>query len=95
MAARVVRTLRRTPVVAAVALAALGLIAPAADAAAPRKFANCTALTAVFPHGVGKPGARDHVSGHGKPITKWTHDAATYSRNTGLDRDKDGVACER
>ncbi len=66
-------------------------------------FKNCTALNKVYPHGVGKPGAKDHSSS--KPVTNFKVDKALYQANDGprntktgeydLDRDNDGVACEK
>jgi hypothetical protein len=67
-------------------------VAPAAPAA--QSFANCDALNAVYPHGVGRPGAVDHVSGSSAPVTDFQVDAAVYAANTGRDRDGDGIACE-
>ena len=70
---------------------------PTASKSAPpstRKFANCAELNAVYPHGVGRPGARDHTTGT-PPVTTFLVDAALYAANTGRDRDKDGIACER
>ncbi len=60
---------------------------------APRVYANCAALNRVYPHGVGLPGAVDRTSG--TRVTTFTRDAATYRLNTGRDRDKDKIACER
>lgn len=59
----------------------------------PVKYANCTALNMVYPHGVGRPGAKDQSSG--VPVTTFTVDLATYNLNTASDRDKDGIACEK
>lgn len=56
-------------------------------------YANCKALNARYPHGVGLPGARDHTSG--VPVTTFTRNRAVYLANTGRDRDKDKIACER
>ena len=72
-------------------LAFTGTSAPSATAAT--RYANCTAMNKVYKHGVAKPGARDKSSG--KPVTTFRVDRATYSANTHLDRDKDGVACEK
>jgi Excalibur calcium-binding domain len=48
-------------------------------------------------HGIGKAHARDHTSG--TPVTNFTRSDRLYriaiSYNRGLDRDKDGVACEK
>ncbi len=72
---------------------ALSLADPAEAAAPPRKYANCTALNKVYPHGVGKPGAVDKSSS-GK-VTNFTRNAKVYALNAGSDRDKDGIACEK
>ena len=56
-------------------------------------YKNCAALNKVYPHGVGRPGARDHTSG--KPDTRFAVNKAVYRANTARDRDKDGIACER
>lgn len=58
-------------------------------------FANCAALNAIYPHGVGLPGAVDHVSGSSKPVTTFTRSTALYEANTARDRDGDGIACEQ
>ncbi|RLP77372.1 hypothetical protein D9V32_02675 [Mycetocola tolaasinivorans] len=65
---------------------------PAAKA---KTYANCAALNKVYPHGVGRSGAVDRVSGKSKPVTNFTRNTAVYNANTKLDRDKDGVACEK
>jgi hypothetical protein len=62
---------------------------------AARVFANCTALNKVYRHGVGKKGARDHVSGTSKPVTNFTVNTAVYLANAKSDRDRDGIACEK
>lgn len=70
---------------------------PAADAAAaPRVFANCTQINKVYPHGVGRSGARDKgTSKSFRPVTTFKRDTALYTANKKSDRDKDGVACEK
>ncbi|GIF25636.1 hypothetical protein BJ973_003914 [Actinoplanes tereljensis] len=80
---------------AAVTVAA-ALIAAPAQAALPKpaKYQNCAALNAVYKHGVAKAGAADKVSS-GKPVTTFLVYPDTYAKNTHLDRDKDGVACEK
>jgi hypothetical protein len=69
-----------------------------ADAAS-STYKNCTALHKKYPHGVGKSGATDKVSGSSKPVTNFTKSTKTYKaamkKNKGLDRDKDGIACEQ
>lgn len=61
------------------------------------KFKNCTALNKVYAHGVGKSGARDHTSG--TPVTDFKKSTSLYKKiikyRKSLDRDKDGIACER
>jgi hypothetical protein len=56
-------------------------------------FANCTATHRYYLHGIGKPGAHDHTSG--TPVTTFYVSTALYQANTTLDRDNDGIACER
>jgi hypothetical protein len=58
-----------------------------------RSFSNCTAMHNVYPHGVGKLHAHDHTSS-GNPVTNFYRSNALYYANSGLDRDKDNVACE-
>ena len=94
-----VRRLGRTAGVAvtglAVSLGGVVLVAPSADAAT-GIYRNCTALHAKYKHGVGRAGARDHTSG--RPVTTFTRNTRVYkiamSKNRGLDRDRDGIACE-
>ena len=65
--------------------------------AAPPVYKNCTNLNKKYPHGLGKLGARDHTTS-GTPVTNFKRSTKLYklamSYNRGLDRDKDGVACE-
>jgi hypothetical protein len=62
-----------------------------ADAA--RTYSNCTKLNKVYPHGVGKPGARDKTSG--ARVTNFKRSRALYKANKARDRDGDGIACEK
>lgn len=91
-------------IITSLATAALLLTASAvpANAGAYRSYKNCTELNKVYPHGVGKSGARDKTSG--KPVTNFRVNSAAYSYNDGvnrrfgerdLDRDNDGIACEK
>jgi hypothetical protein len=50
-------------------------------------------LTEYFKHGIGRAGARDHTSG--TPVTNLKRSHRLYRLNRGLDRDHDGVACEK
>jgi hypothetical protein len=85
-----------------VALVALVLAAPAA-AHKPNHppYKNCTMFNKKYPHGVGKVGARDRAMNGGvleDPVTNFRRSNAIYAaalaHNKGLDRDKDGIACE-
>ena len=62
---------------------------------AAKHFKNCTALNKVYPHGVGKPDATDHVSGRTRRVRNFYVDLALYKANKGSDRDHDGIACEK
>lgn len=79
-----------------IAAPALLVITPA-DAAVPAKWQNCTTVNKRLPHGVGRANARDKTSG--TPVTNFRRDTALYNAamraNGGLDRDKDGIACEK
>jgi hypothetical protein len=70
------------------------VFASSGAAKTPRKFRNCAALNTVYPHGVGRVGARDHTSGT-PPVTTFKRNTALYQVNKGRDGDKDGVACEQ
>jgi hypothetical protein len=76
---------------AAVSSAAVSARGPLAA----KPFANCTALNKKHAHGVGKKGAKDKVSGKTKPVTNFAVSNALYNENKSMDRDKDGVACEK
>lgn len=68
-----------------------------ATSTAKYKFKNCTAMNKVYRHGVGKKGAKDHTSG--KAVKTFKVSTALYKKiiryRSGLDRDKDGIACEK
>lgn len=74
----------------------LVLVTPA-DAAVPAQWQNCTVVNNRLPHGVGRANARNHTSG--TPVTTFRRDTALYNTairaNGGLDRDHDGIACEK
>lgn len=77
----------------------------AADASVkPKSYANCTELHKDYPHGVGRKGAHDHTRSGSNPVTNFTVSTKVYSYNDGqarhpgerdLDRDNDGIACEK
>lgn len=75
--------------------AALTVMTAQPAEAATVTYKNCTALNKHYPHGVGKSGAHDRVSGSSKPVTNFTRSTATYRANAKSDRDKDGIACEK
>jgi hypothetical protein len=79
----------------AFALVSVSVPAQAVTHAASGKFKNCKALNAKYSHGVGRPGAKDHTKSKRGPVVNFTVDAKVYAANSGLDRDKDGVACEK
>lgn len=89
--------------IAVLAVLAAPLGAVTADAApAARAYKNCKALNKVYPHGVGKTTAKDKTSG--KRVTNFTKSNKVYAMNDGrvkskgqydLDRDNDGIACEK
>lgn len=58
---------------------------------------NCTALNKKYPHGLGKKNATDKTKG--TPVTNFKRSTKLYKKamkyNKGLDRDKDGIACEK
>jgi Excalibur calcium-binding domain len=61
--------------------------------AAPRKFGNCKTMNSVYPHGVGRSGAVDRGA---TKVRDFHIDAALYAMNRkALDRDDDGIACEK
>jgi hypothetical protein len=69
----------------------------AASGAVTAPWKNCTQVNKRYPHGIGKVRARDKTSG--TPVTNFKHSNALYltamRNNKGLDRDKDGIACEK
>ena len=56
---------------------------------------NCTNFNRTYPHGVGRVGARDR----GGNVTTFKRSNKIYNtaerHNSDLDRDNDGVACEK
>jgi hypothetical protein len=83
--------------IAAVALVTSSGTAFGSGTAIPALYKNCTNLNKRYPHGLGRVGARDHTSG--TPVTNFKRSTKLYklamSYNRGLDRDKDGIACEK
>jgi hypothetical protein len=63
-------------------------------------YDNCTQFNKRYPHGVGKAGAHDKTKSRtSEPVTNFLRSTLIYNRvmrvNPDLDRDKDGVACEK
>ena len=89
--------IRRASVILVAGAIAAGAVGQAAHARVPAQWKNCTVVNKKYAHGIGKAGARDHTSG--TPVTTFTHNTKLYqqaiSANGGLDRDKDGIACEQ
>jgi hypothetical protein len=87
---------RRLGAISAAAAACAALANPA-SAAIPAQWKNCAHVNRTFPHGLGKVGAHDRTTS-GAPVTNFKRSTRLYriamSYNRGLDRDKDGIACE-
>ena len=58
-----------------------------------KSYKNCTKLTKVYEHGVGRPRAKDKTST--SPLRTSRRAEALHRANKHLDRDGDGIACER
>jgi hypothetical protein len=94
------RTKLTALLVAVVIASTVALMVASARAATdtiPVRWKNCTNVNKRYPHGVGKLRARDKTSG--TPVTNFYRSTRLYlvamSYNKGLDRDKDGIACEK
>ena len=81
------------------ARADVAAVSPSAGAAMPALYRSCARFNAKYPHGVGKAKATDTTKGSSPPVTTFKRSTKLYnlamSNNKGLDRDKDGVACEK
>lgn len=98
------RTRRLAALTLSLAALTLPLTVSSSSAAVQAKhYSSCSALQKVYPHGVGKQGARDKSSS--TPVRNFTVSTKVYGMNDGprnqatgeydLDRDNDGVACEK
>ena len=76
------------------ALAGQASAAQGSVAAQSKTYPNCKALNAVYPHGVGRVGARDKTKS-GTPVTNFKRSNKLYRENKARDRDGDKVACEK
>ncbi|WP_313891072.1 excalibur calcium-binding domain-containing protein [Psychrobacillus sp.] len=71
----------------------ISTISPVPTDAAAQKFANCKELNKVYAGGVAKDAKVKNKGG--KTKYKPTVSSEIYNLNSGKDRDKDGIACER
>jgi hypothetical protein len=87
--------MRKIAVLAAVALVLQSLSGPAYAAISPhtKVFKNCTELNKTYPGGVAKSKGIKNKGGATKKTP--TVNAKLYAENSGKDRDKDGIACEK
>lgn len=94
--------MRTTPIAAALSALALALTGAAvvsgpAQAHTTGIHDNCTNLNQKWKHGVGRKDAKDKTTGD--PVTSFTRNTKAYKtaikHNSTLDRDKDGIACEK
>ena len=80
-------------------IAALGLPALPAQAAPSgvKHYANCTAVHRVYSGGIAKSGVKyNKVSGINRALKgNVKHSTALYNANRKMDRDHDGVLCEK
>jgi hypothetical protein len=88
------------PTFAAVPNAGAGAVGPSVGAAMPALYVKCANYNRKFPHGLGRAGASDETkSTTSEPVTNFRRSTKLYklamTYNKGLDRDKDGVACEK
>jgi hypothetical protein len=86
-----------TLVAAALALAAPTSAVVRTTGAVPKLYKNCTNFNKKYPHGVGRAKARDKTKG--EPVTTFRRSTKLYKiamrHNSDLDRDDDGIACEK
>lgn len=87
---------------ALISVAAATTIAVPADAStAVRHYSSCAAVHKVFSGGIAKAGVTtDTVHSHGRVTHRRlkghvVHSTALYTANKKLDRDRDGIACEK
>ena len=84
------------------ALAALAVVPsgqPAVTRTVSSLWNNCTKVHTRYPHGVGRLNARDHTRSGTPGVTTFKRSTRLYNTamryNSDLDRDRDGVACEK
>lgn len=80
--------------VASIAIVGLS-IALATPSNASEIFADCKAVNKVYKYGVGLEGAQNMVKGKPKPSKHDVNKEVYEAHKKSLDRDKDGIACEK
>lgn len=87
---------------AVIAVAAVMTVTvPAEAATAVKHYKNCTAVHKAYSGGIAKKGVTTNtVRSHGKTTHRALqghvkHSTPLYTANRKLDRDKDGIACEK
>ena len=89
----------RTPlVILALAVAAVAVPANAAQhttTVVTATTVTCKTVNAKYRHGVGRPGAHDKTKSKKGPVTNFTRNKTVYLKYKRLDRDRDGIACEK
>jgi hypothetical protein len=79
--------------------AAPGLVSVGQPLTASSLWNNCTTVHTRYPHGVGRLNARDHTRNGTPGVTTFKRSTRLYNTamryNSDLDRDRDGVACEK
>ncbi len=72
-------------------------LAPMVGATGTTLWQNCTSVHTKYRHGVGRANAHDHTTG--TPVTNFYRSTRLYNKaisyNRDLDRDRDGIACEK
>lgn len=86
------KTIIKSLIISAFAVTLLVLPMQSTEAAT-AKYKNCSELNKVYPGGIAQ-NAKVQNKG-GKTKYKPSVSPSLYKLHTGLDRDKDGIACER
>ena len=85
----------RQPIVIAISVVLSIPLTAGVASAAEKRYPNCATMNADHQGGVGRPGAVDKRTRTTKAPIPFTVNKALHRANTRLDRDKDGIACER
>ena len=102
MAGTIARTQLGLLAAGVVVASLLGGGSPVHAATGAKTYANCTAVQKAWSGGIAKPGIKVNLVTPAKgPVEKRKlkgtvkFDKALYAANVKLDRDKDGIACEK